>query len=71
MSLDLRFMNFIEVDEDTGFFRLAELMVDSTTEHLHGRGQTHIGIDKRRNVHSVLSYLCVEQFVVIFEFIFA
>ena len=38
----LGIVDFIEGDEDAGFFCLAEFMVDTAAEHLHGRRQAHV-----------------------------
>ena len=45
-------------------------MVYSTSEHLHSRRETHIGVNKRRDVYSVSSDLCIEQSIVFLELFF-
>ena len=45
-------------------------MIDSAPEHLHRRRETHIGIDKRRDIHAKFSDLRIQKTIVLREIIF-
>ena len=44
--------NFINGNEDTSFLDISETVVDGSAEEFHRGAQTHIGVDKWRNVIS-------------------
>ena len=68
MSCLLCIDDLIECYKDTGLFGLAELVVDSTSESLHGRGKAHVRVYKRRDVLSKSADFRIETLVVILEF---
>ena len=67
MPFDLVRMNLVEIDQDASLFRLAEFMIYSTSEHLHGRGEAHVCVYQRRDVHAMLAHFRIEELVVFLE----
>ena len=70
MANSLLFENLIDGDEDTGLLHITKTIVDGGTEKLHRRTQTHVGINKRRNIITQLANFTVQDAIVCLEVIF-
>ena len=66
----LLFENLIDGDKDTGLLYITKAIVDGGTEKLHRRAQTHIGINKRRDIITQLANFTVQDAIVCLEVIF-
>ena len=66
----LLFQDFVDGDENAGFFDVAERVVDGGAEHTHGGRKAHVGAHERRDVESTLSHGTVENLVVGAEIVF-
>ena len=71
VSDTLVFQNFIDGTQESGFFDIAELVIDGRSEHTHGGRQSHVGIHERGNVVSQIADFTVEDAVVGLEILFA
>ena len=63
----LLFENLVNGNKDSCLLNIAKAIVDGSSKEFHRRAQTHIGIDKRRNVIPELAYLTVENPIVLLE----
>ncbi len=70
MAFALLFQDFVDGDENAGFFDVAKRVVDGGAEHAHGGRKTHVRADKRRDVESALAHGTVENLVVGTEIVF-
>ena len=67
MSHALVLEDFIHGNKDARFLYISKSVVDGSAEELHRGAQSHIGIDKRRDVVSEIAYLAIENLVVLLE----
>ena len=70
VAFALLFQDFVDGDENAGFFDVAERVVDGGAEHAHGGRKTHVRADKRRDVEAALAHGAIENLVVGAEIIF-
>ena len=70
MAFALLFQDFVDGDENAGFFDVAKRVVDGCAEHAHGGRKAHIGAHERRDVDSTLANRAVENLVVGAEIVF-
>ena len=67
MALALAFKDFIDGNQDTGFFYIAKSIVDGCAKEFHGWRQTHVGIYQWWNVIPHLTNLAVQYQIVLLE----
>ena len=63
----LFFQNFINRNQNTGFFHISEAVIDSRTKHTHRRRQAHVGIYQRRNVVAQFADFRIQHLIVFLE----
>ena len=67
MALALVFVQFVDIDEDTGLLYLAKLVVDGGAKDEHRGGEIHIGIHEWGDIAATLAHLGIEDAVVELE----
>ena len=70
MAFALLFQDFVDGDENAGFFDVAERVVDGRAEYAHGGRKTHVRADKRRDVETALAHGTVKNLIVGAEIVF-
>lgn len=53
--------------EYTALLNISKLVIDGRSKHLHCRRETHIGVDKRRDIEAVFPHLMIEYLVILLE----
>ena len=58
--------DLLDGDHQSGLLHIAKLVIDTSSESPHGRGEGHVGVDERRNVPAEFPYLLFQYGVVLF-----
>lgn len=70
VAFALLFQDFVDSDENAGFFDVAKRVVDGGAKHAHRGRKTHVGAHQRRDVEAALAHGAVENLVVGAEIVF-